>query len=943
MTSVNPSFVATTTETDFKSFSAAVLKPLLQFITTECLAALPTSSLDIADFVIQLLSANKEYVNQMCRSGKPLGLFIEKPSHLSAPSASLVDCRAAVSNASKRRDVAFLRRVFDKYSNNADSRGGLSGENLVQALTEADSPNIPTSDTDVDYIVRLFDANGSGVLNFSEFQQVVNQPDELYLWLSEKQLPLASDALRALVGRGSDQLKKLSQLSPAAIDDAASATCSVIPGMLKELHRELQAAFAIQSQIEADALAHPSKFNEVHRMACGDISDFHNGLTERIGMPHLNFKNAMRQEHCERTGCDVVFTTGNYQITTTPKLEWQYIVEQVSCPDMGHQRRIISIHELLQRDLCKKANLCEEEVIAIVLYTGPMFQVYNTILRQHPKDKFMLFEEGNNLFSTTIFVLVSAVQKLSRSTRIAPGTQLYRGLGGRVDLPDIFFQIDDKGCSGFAEWGFLSTTSDRDVALGYSGVKERRPKAMVMVIETSSIDRGADISEFSQYPCEKEFLYLPCSYVQREQRGAGRVAVLDGGIVTFVPVKVNINLKTETVEELKEKKRRLHLVSARSMVEEVRYELTEWSKSAETKARGQKDVWCNDSDIGYLVSQIVWQCESVVQRHEAAGLEDYVDDGTFRALVGEMLDTKAWAMEKKELWMQDLSQNAQLILGKSLRDCHRLWQSFLRQSLVSSKLASAGLELLKSRGLVKRGVQGEVNADEEDVLMQAGGDGWTALDIHAAAAAGADVTASDDSSSCCVWNAARYGHKESIAALLEVKGDVNKCNYAGESPLFAAAENGHADCVSLLLSAGAHLNLCAADLGEFSGWSPLHIAAFHGRADCLKLLLDANGDVNKCTENGLSLIYAASIKGHVGCLSLLLEGGGDVNKCVSNSGLSPIYPAAKNGHADYLKILLAARADPSSTADGASALHIAREKNHTECVRLLEAALAGQV
>ena len=34
-----------------------------------------------------------------------------------------------------------------------------------------------------------------------------------------------------------------------------------------------------------------------------------------------------------------------------------------------------------------------------------------------------------------------------------------------------------------------------------------------------------------------------------------RVEVLDGGLVTFVPVKVNLNLKTETVDELKEKKK----------------------------------------------------------------------------------------------------------------------------------------------------------------------------------------------------------------------------------------------------------------------------------------------------------------------------------------------------------------------------------------------------
>ena len=85
--------------------------------------------------------------------------------------------------------------------------------------------------------------------------------------------------------------------------------------MLKELHQELQTAFAVHSQIEAEREANPNKFNDakIVKMACGTIADFHKGLTGRVGMPHLNFKKAMRQEHCERAGCDVQFTTGQLQ------------------------------------------------------------------------------------------------------------------------------------------------------------------------------------------------------------------------------------------------------------------------------------------------------------------------------------------------------------------------------------------------------------------------------------------------------------------------------------------------------------------------------------------------------------------------------------------------------------------------------------------------------
>ena len=41
-------------------------------------------------------------------------------------------------------------------------------------------------------------------------------------------------------------------------------------------------------------------------------------------------------------------TTGNYKIKTDPKSEWQYVVDGVACPDMGHKRRNV-IHRTRRR------------------------------------------------------------------------------------------------------------------------------------------------------------------------------------------------------------------------------------------------------------------------------------------------------------------------------------------------------------------------------------------------------------------------------------------------------------------------------------------------------------------------------------------------------------------------------------------------------------------
>jgi hypothetical protein len=73
-----------------------------------------------------------------------------------------------------------------------------------------------------------------------------------------------------------------------------------------------------------------------------------------------------------------------------------------------------------------------------------MFQVYNAVLRQYPKEVFDRFqvEGGGNRFATTIHVLVSAVVKIAGVMKLPPGLELYRGLGGLAELPDSFYMVN---------------------------------------------------------------------------------------------------------------------------------------------------------------------------------------------------------------------------------------------------------------------------------------------------------------------------------------------------------------------------------------------------------------------------------------------------------------------------------------------------------------------
>ena len=257
-------------------------------------------------------------------------------------------------------------------------------------------------------------------------------------------------------------------------------------------------------------------------------------------MPNPNFSKGIKDEHTAMWGCDEEFKTINYGLTTTPRKEYGISTAARLCPeeDMldrsgGRVRVIRGLDELRPLKLSRDASLTDDEILAVVralssrpppppppppretvgrdafplqppqvLYSGPMFQLYNTILRRFPAEDFKRFDDGGNLFATTVAVLQSAVTKISRSMRLPPGLRLYRGLGGLAELPDTFDQADERGCRGYMEWGFLSTTSHWGAAVEYSGAGEGKPLPMVIQTCATSVDRGARIKELSQYPGE---------------------------------------------------------------------------------------------------------------------------------------------------------------------------------------------------------------------------------------------------------------------------------------------------------------------------------------------------------------------------------------------------------------------------------------------------------
>jgi hypothetical protein len=300
--------------------------------------------------------------------------------------------------------------------------------------------------------------------------------------------------------------------------------------------------------------------------------------------------------------------------------------------------------------------------------------IYNAILRQFPATIFNVFK--NNLYPTSIHVLQSAVSKIARSTKIPTGLKLYRGMS--MALPDAFYQSDRNGCRGFAEWGFMSTTTDRAIAVQYCGVKDRKEEAKVLEINTSSANRGACISDYSQYPGEKEYLWSPLSFL--ESSGGIRKEATKLGVITVVDLLVSTNLKARTCKEIQEQKKMLYVASFKNLIDECTRRLVEIARSTKATSRFENDeakagrtiepTWEGPGLIDFSLNAL----NGVLKRHEEQSAEDYLDDATYKSLeqvsysasLSLCLERRFWYMLDTMHFRYSLSLSLYLSLSLSL-------------------------------------------------------------------------------------------------------------------------------------------------------------------------------------------------------------------------------------------------------------------------------------
>jgi hypothetical protein len=262
-------------------------------------------------------------------------------------------------------------------------------------------------------------------------------------------------------------------------------------------------------------------------------------------------------------------------------------------------------------------------------------------------------------------------------------------------------------------------------------------------------------------------------------------------------VRITANLKALTVEELRGRKRAMHLAAFDYANAETARTLERIAGEERAEERLQRDPnrvlsvdeWLKmggeeenlaecvvaDGRVTFTVKGLLGKlrrdCEAVRARHAAAEAERFASDGAYRAMVGEMLATGAAAVSCLRLYLEDPGNQMGSQMRYLLMTGHRMYLGYLARTLPVAgwdRAATAG-RLCRALGAM------EASADERDAegltpLMRAAADGAGSLVLRSLVAARAELEARDVDERTALYIAAEGGHADVVEALGRLRG-----------------------------------------------------------------------------------------------------------------------------------------------------------------------------
>jgi ankyrin repeat protein len=153
----------------------------------------------------------------------------------------------------------------------------------------------------------------------------------------------------------------------------------------------------------------------------------------------------------------------------------------------------------------------------------------------------------------------------------------------------------------------------------------------------------------------------------------------------------------------------------------------------------------------------------------------------------------------------------------------------------------------------------------------------------------------------------------------------------GRTCLMLASAFGRHNAISALFGAES----LDPDVADSKGFTALHFAVQYNLPLCLRVLLDGGASVDCTDKEGNTPLMLACIGGHRRCTSLLLEREASVNAANTTNLKTALHLASQHGHTDCVDILMDFGADAKMTdSGGLTAEELSKSSQIIEIIQL---------
>ncbi len=249
-----------------------------------------------------------------------------------------------------------------------------------------------------------------------------------------------------------------------------------------------------------------------------------------------------------------------------------------------------------------------------------------------------------------------------------------------------------------------------------------------------------------------------------------------------------------------------------------------------------------------------------------------------------------------------------------------------------------------------------------------------------------DVNAVNAANDTALYRAAHLGNLSIVSALLDAGAQTETATAIGLTALHIAVAKGHGEIVDLLLKHGASVDVAVAQPLEerlsaeaqranqmILGSTPLLLAYSRERIDIMTSLLKHGASPNVFTNASATLLHDAASRGKVEAARVLLSYGASMNAALqikdvlatvdqatlqelkaagvldqlessgNDYGLTPLMAAVMEDQPQMVTLLLESGAAMNDPTAFGSPLYLAKKKNKTEIIEILQAYDAASV